>query len=193
MSVHAWCLSLGAGLVLWKAATSVMRKPSCLKIVCKNGVKKGESIRQLAFLLLNIVAKVSPLTCFCVNNFVIVTITLLFLGRWAVDRQRYWCIYQSTHEPLLRRSQYSTHFVTIQCKSLLQVQESCVSHGLNSYYSSCAGDTIKDCPFITSHSLLPYAYFCHIIIISLKFTYAGSSIYFKREQVVEDAITAHGE
>ena len=44
--------------MLWKAATSVMRKPSCLKIACKNGVKKGESIRQLAFLLLNIVAKV---------------------------------------------------------------------------------------------------------------------------------------
>ena len=36
-------------------------KISCLKIACKNGVKKGESIRQLAFLLLNIVAKVSPL------------------------------------------------------------------------------------------------------------------------------------
>ena len=43
-----------------------MRKPSCLKIVCKNGVKKGESIRQLAFLLLNIVAKVSPLAVWAI-------------------------------------------------------------------------------------------------------------------------------
>ena len=57
---YLWCLLLGAGLVLWRAVTSEKQKPSCLKIVHKIAGKEKESTRQLAFLLINIIAKVSP-------------------------------------------------------------------------------------------------------------------------------------
>ena len=46
--------------MLWRAVTSEKRKPYCLKIVHKIAGKEKESIRQLAFLLFNIIAKVSP-------------------------------------------------------------------------------------------------------------------------------------
>ena len=52
---------IAAGLELWRAVTSAVKKPSCLRISYKNGAAATyteECAKQLAFLLLNIMVKV---------------------------------------------------------------------------------------------------------------------------------------
>ena len=197
-----WCLSLGAGLVLWKAATSVMRKTSCLKIVCKNGDKKGESIRQLSLPIAQHSSKGEPICSMGHTEGITITNLLLYINNFVIIT----CYFKE--DELLTSKAIDVYINLLMNHSLEGISTPSASFSLDLLSTTgprtlCHSWTEQLLQFLCwrHQQGLPLHYqplitavclFFHTIIIFTINSYAGSSMYFKREQVIEE-VQAHGE